>query len=229
MTHFTQATFDFLRDLRAHNDKPWFEAHKSIYQDHVLLPLQALASELGSLMQSIDPEIEIAPGKAVSRVHRDTRFSKDKSPYKTSHWITFKRSRKEWQSFPAFFLEISPDAYRYGMGFFSADRPTMDRFRASIDANPSAFLARVAFYSQQNEFIIEGERYKRPLKTDFPQDVRARSDQLDDWYQRKSLYLVCNRWVEGQGIPTGLSDDLWRGFQTLAPLYLDLSSVAAST
>lgn len=86
-----------------------------------------------------------------------------------------------------------------------------------------------SFYSQQNEFIIEGERYKRPLKTDFPQDVRARSDQLDDWYQRKSLYLVCNRWVEGQGIPTGWSDDLWRGFQTLAPLYLDLSSVAAST
>ena len=229
MTHFTQTTFDFLRDLRAYNDKPWFEAHKAVYRDHVLLPLQALAAELGSLMQSIDPEIEIAPGKAVSRVYRDTRFSKDKSPYKTSHWITFKRSRKEWQNFPAFFFEISPEAYRYGMGFFSADRATMDRFRASIDANPAAFLARVAFYSRQNEFVIEGDRYKRPLKTDYTQDVRAHRDRLDDWYQRKSLYLVCNRLIQGQGIPAGLSSDLSRGFQTLAPLYLDLSSVAAST
>jgi len=44
---FTQATFDFLRNLREHNDKPWFEAHKSDYRDHVLLPLQALAAVLG--------------------------------------------------------------------------------------------------------------------------------------------------------------------------------------
>lgn len=229
MTHFTQTTFDFLRDLRAHNDKPWFEAHKAVYRDHVLLPLQALAAELGSLMQSIDPEIEIAPGRAVSRVYRDTRFSKDKSPYKTSHWITFKRSRKEWQNFPAFFFEISPEAYRYGMGFFSADRATMDRFRASIDANPAAFLARVAFYSQQVEFVIEGEQYKRPLKTTFPSEVLADCDRLNDWYQRKSFYLVCNRSVESHGIPTGPARTLGQGFQTLAPLYHDLSSIAASS
>ena len=57
MTHFTQTTFDFLRDLRAHNDKPWFEARKAVYRDHVLLPLQALAAELGSLMQSIGSRI----------------------------------------------------------------------------------------------------------------------------------------------------------------------------
>ena len=90
-------------------------------------------------MRSIDPEIEVAPGRAVSRVFRDTRFSKDKSPYKTSHWITFKRPRKNWQNFPAFFFEISPDTYRYGMGFFSADRATMDRFREGLETNPSVF------------------------------------------------------------------------------------------
>lgn len=228
MVHFTHATFDFLRKLRSHNDKSWFETHKSDYRDHVLLPLQALTAELGSLMQSIDPEIEITPGKVISRAHRDTRFSKDKSPYKTSHWMTFKRSRKEWQNFPAFFFEISPDGYRYGMGFFSADRGTMDRFRACIDANPAAFLTRVAFHSQQKDLVIEGEQYKRPLKTNFPSDLLADWGRLNDWYQRKNFYLVRNGALDTQGIPPGLTDALTRDFQTLAPLYHDLLTIVAS-
>ena len=211
---FTDQTFSFLHGLRDHNNKAWFEQHKSAYREHVLQPLHALVAELGSLMLRIDPEIEVTPAvnKTISRVFRDTRFSNDKSPYKTSHWITFKRPRKDWQNYPAFFFEISPNSYRYGMGFFSADRESMDRFRRRLDVNPSAFLTVTAFYSWQNELVIEGAEYKRTLRADIP-------TELLEWYNRKSFYLVSNRMVDAYGIDKRLIADLMHDFETLSPLY----------
>mgnify|MGYP001567660317 CR=1 FL=1 len=58
---------------------------------------------------------------------KDTRFSKDKSPFKCTMWITFKRPNKEWKGAPAYFFEIPTESYRYGMGFYSAGKETMDK------------------------------------------------------------------------------------------------------
>jgi uncharacterized protein (TIGR02453 family) len=219
---FSPQTFQFLESLSDNNKKEWFELHKTDYLDHVLKPLQALVAGLGQFMLSIDPDFEVTPAlnKTISRIYRDTRFSRDKSPYKTSHWIAFKRTRKEWMEHPAYFFEISPDSYRYGMGFYSASRQTMDKFRKSIDANPKSFLSAISFYKNQKVFIIEGEEYKRPLKTDLSKELR-------EWYNRKYLYLVSNRQIEENCITSELIPDLIYGFKTIAPLYHYLSKVAA--
>ncbi|MBI5594434.1 MAG: DUF2461 domain-containing protein [Deltaproteobacteria bacterium] len=218
---FSSATFQFLGNLCDNNHKAWFELHKPDYQDHVLRPMQALVSELGLFMLSIDPDIEVTPAlnKTISRIYRDTRFSKDKSPYKTSHWITFKRLRKEWKDFPAFFFEISPNSYRYGMGFYDASRQTMDNFRESIDSDPRSFLSVISFYAGQEIFTIEGEEYKRPLKADIPKEFQA-------WYNRKNLYLICNRQIQGSGIDKKLISDLMHGFEIIAPFYHFLCEIA---
>lgn len=105
-TGFPLKSFQFLQGLRKHNTKDWFEAHRPEYQQFILQPMQSLVEELAPVMFEIDPTLEISPAvnKTISRIYRDTRFSKDKSPYKTSQWVTFKRPRREWQNFPAFFL-----------------------------------------------------------------------------------------------------------------------------
>ena len=218
---FSAEAFHFLRNLCDNNRKDWFELHKPDYQEHVLKPLQALAAGLAPLMLSIDPDFEVTPAvnRTISRIYRDTRFSRDKSPYKTSHWITFKRLRKEWQDYPAFFFEISPGSYRYGMGFYSASRQTMDNFRKSIDTNPGAFLTAISFYPGQNNFTIGGDEYKRPLKADIP-------NEFQDWYNRKSLYLVSNQQIEGRSIDKKLLSELMHGFEAIAPLYHYLCRVA---
>ncbi|MBJ6800550.1 DUF2461 domain-containing protein [Geomonas propionica] len=218
---FPPATFQFLRGLCDNNPKEWFELHKSDYQNYVLKPLQSLAAGLGPLMLSIDPDIEVTPSlnKTIARIYRDTRFSKDKSPYKTSHWITFKRSKIEWVDKPAFFIEISPYSYRYGMGFYSASRETMDRFRKGIDSHPAKFLSATSFFKKQRVFSIEGDEYKRPLKPDLP-------EELQRWYNRKNLYLVSNRQVEGGSIEQEIFSELVSGFQTIAPFYEYLRKVA---
>ncbi len=218
---FSSATIQFLRNLRDNNHKEWFELHKQDYLNDLLKPLQALTAGLGPFMLSIDPDLEVTPAlnRTISRIYRDTRFSKDKSPYKTSHWITFKRLRKEWKDYPVFFFEISPSSYRYGMGFYRASRQTMDNFRKSIDSNPRTFLSVISFYSRQKNFTIEGEEYKRPLKTDIPKEFQ-------DWYNRKSLYLVSNQQIEGNSIDKKLITDLMHEFEIIAPFYHYLCKVA---
>ena len=219
---FSPAAIQFLRSLRENNTKMWFELHKQDYLDNLLKQLQALVSGLGPLMSSIDPDLEVTPAlnRTISRIYRDTRFSRDKSPYKTCHWITFKRLRQEWKDYPAFFFEISPDSYRYGMGFYSASRRTMDNLRCALDSNPQSFLAAISFYSTDRTFTIEGEQYKRPLKADIPKELQA-------WYNRKSLYLVSNHRIEGNCVGKKLIRDLQNGFEMLEPFYHYLCKTAA--
>lgn len=209
---FTADTPQFLRALAANNRKEWFEAHREEYRQLLQEPLQHLAAALAGPLFAIDSDLVTEPRRVVSRIHRDTRFSRDKSPYKTTMWLTFKRPLKEWQDAPAFFFEITADSYRYGMGFFSASRETMDRLRKVIGEKPEKFRREVAFLTGQNTFVPEGEMYKRLL------DGQKETDLLD-WYQRKNLYLVCNRSLEGRQFSRGLLDELTAGFGLLAPFY----------
>ncbi|MCL5281485.1 MAG: DUF2461 domain-containing protein [Planctomycetes bacterium] len=120
---FSRKTFTFLRDLGLHNDKAWFEAHRSVYEEHVLTPLRDLVNDLADFMLGIDLSFEVAPavGKAIARIYRDTRFSKNKSPFRDHVWIAFKRSGKDWAHYiPSYYLEITPTSYHYGLGFYDA-------------------------------------------------------------------------------------------------------------
>ena len=83
---FSPKTLKFLRWLKAHNDKAGFQAHKANYEEYVLQPLRDLVTDLGDFMLDIDHSFEITPviNKTISRIYRDTRFSKDKSPYRST-------------------------------------------------------------------------------------------------------------------------------------------------
>ncbi len=205
---------DFLKNLGANNNKAWFEAHREDYRKHLLEPLQNLVVDAGNFMLTIDPYFETRPAidKTISRIYRDIRFSKDKSPYRNTMWITFKRPGKDWKSSPTYFFEISPDSYRYGMGFYSVSKDTMDMFREMVDKKPEEFQKAISFYSQQKAFVVEGEKYKRIID-------KTKSEEIRNWYQRRNLYLVCNREINSRLFTRDLIDDLVSGFGLLAPFY----------
>lgn len=211
---FSQKTLDFLKNLKANNNKAWFEAHRGEYQEYLLNPLQDLVVDLTEFMLTIDPHFEIRPvvGKTISRIYRDTRFSKDKSPFRDTMWLTFKRPNSDWKDAPAYFFEISPDSYRYGMGFYSASKETMDRLREMIAKKSKEFIKVVSLYSKQKVFVVEGEKYKRILNDNIP-------EEFQDWYQRKNLYLVCNRRIDDSIFSRKLLNDLEFGFGLISPLY----------
>jgi len=220
---FSRGTFEFLRDLDRNNDTAWFEANRPVYEEYVLQPLRGLVCALGDFMLTIDPSLEVHPAvnKTISRIRRDTRFSRDKSPYRSVMWIVFKQPRRDWKDAPAYFFEITPASYRYGMGFYAASRATMDALRRRIDERPEEFLEAVSFYRRQHTFVLEGEKYKRHLPG-------TRPPEIEEWYQRKSFYLACNRRVDERLFTERLVDDLMGGFDMVSPLYRYLWEVRAA-
>ena len=213
-TGFSPQSLAFFERLAANNSKAWFEAHRAEYEEYLLQPLKALVSDLAGAMQAIDPELITIPAvdRTISRIYRDIRFSRNKSPYKTCLWITFKRQSPDWKTAPCFFFEINADGYRYGMGFYSAEKGTMDSLRRFIEAKPAEFRKAVAGLGKQPTFTLEGECYKRPLNPALP-------DDLQTWHQRKNIYLVCNRLADGRLFTAGIGDDLRVGFRQLQPVY----------
>ncbi|NPV91537.1 MAG: DUF2461 domain-containing protein [Firmicutes bacterium] len=211
---FSPDTRFFLFNLVMMNSREWFEEHREEYRECLLHPLQDLVRSLAETMLSIDPELDVAPvtGRTISRIYRDTRFSRDKSIFRGSMWITFKRPRKDWQDTPGFFFEINPVTYRYGMGFYRAQKSTMDRFRETIAKKPQEFLKTVAFMEDREGFRLEGDKYKRTLDP-------AQPPAIQDWYQRKSFYIACHREADDRLFSRGILDDLASGFQAAAPLY----------
>ena len=95
---FSPKTLKFLKDLKAKNNKIWFKAHKADYENYVLQPMRDLVTDLGDVMLDIDPSFEITPAvnKTISKIYRDTRFSNDKSPFRSVVWFTFKNQKKDW-------------------------------------------------------------------------------------------------------------------------------------
>ena len=212
---FSPKTLKFLRGLKANNNKVWFEGHRADYEQYVLGPLRDLVTDLGDFMLDIDMRFEITPAvnKTISRIYRDTRFSKDKSPFRSTVWITFKNRKKDWTTrVCGYFFELSIDSYRYGMGFYDAAPAIMNKFRQLIDENPKEFLKAISFFDKQKTFILEGEKYKRIIDKNKPEKIQY-------WYQRKNMYLVCNRKIDDTLFSSKLVDDLNYGFGLIAPFY----------
>ena len=212
---FSQKTLEFLTDLSENNNKIWFEEHRYDYNEYLMKPLRNLVIDLGEFMlAAIDPYLDVNPAinRTISKIYRDIRFSNDKSPFKSTMWITFKRPNKDWKDEPTYFFEISPAFYRYGMGFYCASKDTMDKFREVMDKKPKEFMKSISFLSKQNTFVLEGGKYKRLIDKNKPEEIQQ-------WYQRRNLYLVCNRPIEKRLFSRKLIDDLISGFEIIAPFY----------
>lgn len=203
----------FLAQLAANNERAWFLDHKSEYEALVQHPLRQLVSALAPAMLDIDAGFDTNPkGAAVSRIHRDVRFSRDKSPYRINQWICFKRPGEGWQARPAYFLEIGPAGWRFGMGCYAAPPAATKALRAAILARPVRFLAALE-QARDAGFAIEGEAYARPNLPD------GLAPLLGEWIARKSAYVVANRPLEPLLFSPDLVGELSARWRALAPLY----------
>jgi len=213
-TGFSPKTFFFLKGLQTHNNKAWFEKHRQDYEQYLLNPMRCLVMELGEFMLTIDGGFETTPAvnKTISRIYRDTRFSKDKSLLRANMWITFKQAVKDWQTKPAYFFELFPDGYRYGLGYYCATPATMTKLRDKIDEGSKDFKTVFAQFQEQDVFTLAGDKYKRIFNPDHPPEIL-------EWYQRKNLYVVSNHPIEETLFSVDLLDELIISFQSISPLY----------
>ncbi|HPF50675.1 MAG TPA: DUF2461 domain-containing protein [Draconibacterium sp.] len=211
---FSETGIVFLKDLAANNKKEWFEQNRHVYEEYILTPLKQLATDLQLTLKSIDTEIETTPAinKTISKIYRDTRFSSDKSPFRTIQWLSFKRPAKTWGNVPEFYFYFTPEKYEYGMGFYSATPQNMERIRSTILYYPEKFEQIIDAYRAQDVFVLEGESYKKAVPNSLP-------EKFQEWIQKKNLYLKCEKEMDENFFSVGLKEVLEKAITTNVELY----------
>jgi uncharacterized protein (TIGR02453 family) len=138
---FTPAALTYLRSLRRNNNKEWFEAHRDAYEGEVRAPLAALVEELDVRLADFAPEIVGHPKRSLFRIHRDVRFSSDKSPYKTNAVCWFYHTdagrgvgtASTAHGGAGFYFDVDPSGSSMGGGIWMPPRPTLARIRDCIE------------------------------------------------------------------------------------------------
>jgi len=144
---FTSAALQFLRGLAAHNEKPWFEAHRKEYEQEVREPMLELVDEMLTRFGDFAPEIGGDPKRSMFRINRDVRFSKDKSPYKThaACWFHHRGASRRVGSdgdegSAGFYFHLEPGGKSMlGAGVWMPPRPQLNRLRDAIAEKPKQF------------------------------------------------------------------------------------------
>lgn len=186
---FRPETIDFLWELRMNNSKEWMEQNRDRYQSVLKEPFDAFAAELAELSPLF------GEGKmkySISRINRDVRFSKDKSPYRPNRWVTVydeKLSGTEWKVRPTFYFELMPEGYSHGLGMWCATPAFLTAYRKKIESNPAAFQRLIKKIDKDPLFLLEGEEYKK-----------IKNETLDPlaqkWYRKKDVLMVANGALE---------------------------------
>lgn len=215
MSIFSKDTLSFLEEVHQQNSREWFRENKDWYNESLITPLKNFVQFLSEAMYGIDEEFELTPGinKTISRINRDTRFSKDKSLYKDRMWVTIKKSGKDKIDYPAYFFEISPYSFRYGMGYFSASSGSMKLLRDLMQKKEKQFGKIVKAIEEQGIFQVEGEMYIKNTFTEKPLE-------LQKWYNRKNIYLAYSSENVGELYQEDFMDHVKEDFMSLANVYL---------
>src|SRR6266478_6485004 len=140
---FPPEGLQFLRSLKRNNNREWFQEHKGIYEEHVKRPMNDLISALAEDFQKFAPEMVASPKVSAYRIYRDTRFSRDKSPYKTSVAAVFPRSGLTKHEGAGFYLHIDPAELLIGGGLYMPLPEDLNSVRRYIAEKPERFLSIV--------------------------------------------------------------------------------------
>lgn len=177
---FTPDMLDFLAENHLRNSKPWFDAHKDVYKKLVTEPYYALVEAMSPHMLEIDPQFVTIPSRAVARVRRDTRFTKNKDLYRDHIWIVFRHPKKSIGNSLCYYFEIEQDSWGYGVGYYDIPSAVREEYRQMILHHDKYYLAARHALEQTPDFHLYGDFYKRPPYLDAPE-----SDQV--WLNRKNI------------------------------------------
>lgn len=214
---FSKETVKFFKDLKKNNTKKWFEAHKQDYEICVMQPARAFVFSMGEKLRAHIPDIVAVPkiNKSLFRINRDTRFSPDKSPYKTNMGIFFWEGNRPRMECPGFYFHLEPPFLLLGVGQYMFPKYLFDTFRNSV-VHPEygkELAESVAEIEKKKGYQIGGKHYKR---------VPA---GFDPFHPNAGLLLHNGLHV---GFETSIPDEFyskklvaycWKKFQPLLPLH----------
>lgn len=211
-TYFTDRSLKFLRALARHNDRTWFHEHKADYEAHVRKPFLALIQDLQPALREVSEHYRADPrtvGGSLFRIHRDTRFSNNKAPYKEWQGARLFHARSKEVEAPSFYLHLQPGNCFIGAGLWHPEPETLRRIRHFILDNPGSWAAAAHGNAFRKRFDLDdSEMLVRPPRG-FPADFAY----IDD-LRRKNFVAA-----------RALDDDAVTGPRLLSTLAKDLAAL----
>jgi uncharacterized protein (TIGR02453 family) len=164
MIYFSQDYIDFFKELSLNNEKSWFDENRKRYEESVKKPFQKFVNDLNQAIQHFDKNIDTDTKKAIFRINRDIRFSKDKTPYNTVMKAAFTNGGRK-SSKPAYYLGISYDHFGVGAGSFDLEKDALEKLRLAIAKKTDSFLSVINDKKLKSSFSeVHGERLKKAPK-----------------------------------------------------------------
>jgi uncharacterized protein (TIGR02453 family) len=163
---FPNDFFAFFRELKANNERAWFEANKARFKDTVQAPMSDFIAAMAGPLARISKEFVADPrpnGGSMFRIYRDVRFARDKRPYKEHAACQFRHRLGRDVHAPGFYVHIAPDEIYFGGGMWMPDPEALTKIRERIASKPEAWKKVV----RDPKFVkafggIEGEQLTRP-------------------------------------------------------------------
>ena len=188
-----------MKKLSKNNNREWFEANREQYINNFFEPAQDFVVNMGAKLFELSPFITAIPkiDKSIFRIHRDVRFSKDKSPYKTNLGVYFWEGGKKMES-PGFYFHIDPKEFFIGAGIYTFSPDMLKKYRNLI-ANTSAGdeLEKILKSILKNKkYSLGGKKYKK-IPKGFNSDSKHADLLLHEsvytFYQSSNLEEIKNK------------------------------------
>jgi uncharacterized protein (TIGR02453 family) len=190
---FSADTLKFLRALKRNNRREWFNARREQYEAAVRQPMAAIIERLAVDFSEFAPELVANPRASMYRIYRDTRFSENKTPYKTHAAAVFPPRGLPKHEGAGVYFHISPDELWIGGGMYSPQTPQLHAVREHIAANLKRFRAIVESPGFRKHIgTLQGERLQR-MPRGFPKDHAA------------AEYLKFRQFLAGADFPPALA------------------------
>ena len=176
--YFTPKLFGFLKDLAENNDREWFKANQEAYENYVREPALEFINDFTGPLKGIS-EFFVTDSRTVGgslfRIQRDTRFSKDKTPYKTNTGLHFRHERARDAHAPGFYLHLEPRRNFFGVGLWRPETKAAYAIRERIADEPDRWTSIMSAPAFANRFTLEGDSLVRP-----PKGFDPEHDLIDD-------------------------------------------------
>jgi uncharacterized protein (TIGR02453 family) len=205
---FGPELFAFLRQLKRHNDREWFNRNKARYEQVIVERALQFIQAFGPHLRRISPHFVADPRPArgsLFRIYRDTRFAADKRPYKTHVGIHFAHEKGKDVHVPAFYLHLEPENCFTAAGIWHPDNPALSRIRAAIVGRSSAWGAI------HRKFELEGDALLRP-----PRGFDPEHPFIED-IKRKD-FIASVTFTDAQVCGPKFMADFTRSCRTMVPL-----------
>ena len=211
---FSEEMISFFISLSMNNNKTFFEENKHIFERSVKEPLVALCEALGPVVRSIDPQFDVRPARCVSRIHRDVRFSKDKSPFRDYMWVGYRRTGESSEDTCGFYFDVSATNAHWGCGYYHAPNETMQNLREKILEKPDSILSVVEDEKLRSSFSLMGERYVKKFEP-----PAGLPEPLSSLFRMKNVYAEHSVGDISLLFTKNLLPQVIDGFQTLSKFY----------